>query len=376
MAFGKKNHVNLNPLSYNIMLLGESKVGKTSVIKEVCEKLVGDDGYIFLECGRERGADAIEGISYINCSEWSKEYDEANNDVGFYDVITDIIENKDTDYPNLKVVVIDTYDQLIDITEKEAIRLWNKKCDKNGDKAKKADSINGAWGGYGKGLEKVIDMMLSSISNLRKVGVSTIVIGHVKNKEIQDSITGESYTQITSDQTQKYFNAIKKELHFLGLAYIDREIIKARKNGKDTGKIQGETRKIKFRDDNYAIDSGSRFADIVPEINLNADEFIKALTDAIKAEQKKSGISMADAKKEQKKREAKEQEQIKKNKEQVARLEDMRAELLKIISENKSNVSMIKEVMTEVKSLGYDNPTEITKVEDAEQILAVVKDKI
>ena len=34
MAFGKKNHVNLNPLSYNIMLLGESKVGKEQPISE------------------------------------------------------------------------------------------------------------------------------------------------------------------------------------------------------------------------------------------------------------------------------------------------------------------------------------------------------
>ena len=373
MAFGKKNHVNLNPLSYNIMLLGESKVGKSTLIKQVCEKLVGEDGYLFLECGRERGADAIEGISYVNCSEWSKEYDEANNDVGFSDVVSDIIEHKDSDYPNLRVVVIDTYDQLIDITEKEAIRLWNKRCDKNGDKAKRADTINGAWGGYGKGLEKVIDMMLSAIAELRKVGVATIVIGHVKNKEIQDSITGESYTQITSDQTQKYFNAIKKELHFLGLAYIDREIIKARKNGKEVGKVQGETRKIKFRDDNYAIDSGSRFADIVPEINLDADEFIKALTDAIMAEQKKSGISLTEAKKEQKKREKAEAEQIKKNKDSVAKLDEYKKEIISAIKDNKDNIPAVKAIMGEVKTFGYDNPTQITKLEDAEQVLAVVK---
>ena len=38
MAFGKRNHVSLNPLNYNICLLGESKIGKTTVIKEFCEK--------------------------------------------------------------------------------------------------------------------------------------------------------------------------------------------------------------------------------------------------------------------------------------------------------------------------------------------------
>ena len=66
MGFGKRNHVKLDPLAYNILLLGESKIGKTTLIKEVCEKLAGEDGYLFLEIGQERGADAIENINYIN----------------------------------------------------------------------------------------------------------------------------------------------------------------------------------------------------------------------------------------------------------------------------------------------------------------------
>ena len=116
MAYGKKNHVNLNPLAYNIMLLGESKIGKTTLIKEVCEKLAGENGYLFIECGQERGADAIEGINHINCPSWEMdEYDELTNSHGFFDVCEDIIENKVSEYPELKVVVWDTYDQLITI---------------------------------------------------------------------------------------------------------------------------------------------------------------------------------------------------------------------------------------------------------------------
>ena len=103
--YGQKNHVKLDPLAYNICLLGESKVGKTTLIKEVCEKLAGSDGYMFLECGQERGADAIEGISYINCPEWQMDYDELTNSAGFEDVCDDIIDNKTTDYADLKVVI-------------------------------------------------------------------------------------------------------------------------------------------------------------------------------------------------------------------------------------------------------------------------------
>ena len=58
--FGKKNHVSLNPLDANICLLGTPKVGKTTLMKEVAEELVGSDGYLFLEMYRENGAKLIE----------------------------------------------------------------------------------------------------------------------------------------------------------------------------------------------------------------------------------------------------------------------------------------------------------------------------
>ena len=41
--FGRKNEIKIDPLAYNLALIGESGVGKTSVIKEYCEKLVGED---------------------------------------------------------------------------------------------------------------------------------------------------------------------------------------------------------------------------------------------------------------------------------------------------------------------------------------------
>ena len=115
--FGKKNEINLNPLAYNIGLLGESGVGKSTIIKEVCEKLAGDDGYISLDIGKEDGHKAISGIVTETVPDWAT----------FAEIVDDIVENKDSDYPNLQVVVIDTYDQLCDLAEKETIRLYNKK---------------------------------------------------------------------------------------------------------------------------------------------------------------------------------------------------------------------------------------------------------
>ena len=377
MAFGKKNSVNLDPLAYNICLLGESKVGKTTLIKEVCENLSGPEGYLFMECGPERGADAIEGINYINCPEWNMDYDDLTNSAGFADVCEDIIENKTTEYPDLKVVIWDTYDHLIEIAEAEAIRLFNKDCRDSGHPEKCVKTINGAFGGYGRGEKKAMELMFHMMSQLRNVGVATIVIGHVKTKDISDVVSGESYQILTSDQQQNYFNALKKNLHFLGLAYIDRNIVKE-KTGKGKGdvvnKVSGETRKIKFRDDSYAVDSGSRFADIVPEIDMNADEFVKALTDAILAEQSKSGVSVADAKKKQKKIADEEAKRVAKREEEAKEHKELESAIYDIVSwiqDNKSDMPKVKPILEACKNAGYSNPKEITDVEVAKEILAL-----
>lgn len=382
MAFGKKNHVNLNPLAYNIMLLGESKIGKTTLIKEVCEKLAGEDGYLFLECGQERGADAIEGIVHINCPEWSADYDEISNSVGFADVCDDIIENKTSEYPNLKTVVIDTYDQLIIIAEAEAIRLWNKECREQGHPEKCTKSINAAWGGFGKGEKKAMELMFNMIADLRRVGVSTIVIGHVKNKDVADVVSGETYQVLTSDQQQNYFNALKKNLHFLGLAYIDRQIVKEKSGKKNPvtnkekviNKVTEESRKIKFRDDSYAVDSGSRFADIVPEIDMNSDDFIQALTDAIANEQKKSGMSVDETKKEQDKiakAEAKRIAKAEKEGKTKKELEEVIGQIVDFFTANMKNREVTKPIMDKCKEMGYENPKMITDIEDAKTLLAL-----
>ena len=97
--FGKKNHVSINLLDYSTCLLGEAKVGKTTLIKEVCEKIAGEDGYLFLEFGDERGAAAIENINYENVESWWS--DEEEDIVGFADIVDDICENKITPQYNI-----------------------------------------------------------------------------------------------------------------------------------------------------------------------------------------------------------------------------------------------------------------------------------
>lgn len=377
MKFGRKNEIKIDPLAYNFMLIGESGIGKTTIIKEYCEKLAGEDGYIFLETGKEDGQDAINGINYITCDSWDDDYDETSNTMGFEAFIDDVVENKSTDWADLKVVVVDTLDELFfSLAEPEVIRMHNKE-----NPNKRVKSIRAAFGGFMAGEDKAIEIVQDKLWSLKKVGVSFIVIGHTKTRNQTDPITGEDYMQLTTNMSQRYFNALKTKVHFLGVASIDREIVKEKgKKNIVTGQVEtkgvvkNETRKITFRDDNYVVDSKSRFADIVPEIPLDSDALISAITDAIKAEQSKSGVSLEDAKKKQAKQEKElekrvaEQEKAAKSK---AAVDEVVSEIVSFFTENKSDIDKIKPVMAEIKKRGYSKPTEITDIEDAKAVFAL-----
>lgn len=376
MGYGKKNIIKIDPLSYNIGLIGESGIGKTTIIKEMCEKLVGEDGYRFLECGKEDGADGIDGINYLNCPEWSMDYDEYTNSIGFEDFVDDVVEHKSTEYPDLKTVVIDTYDQLIEIAKPEVIRMHNAEHPE-----KPVKSIKAAFGGYMSGEDKATEIVLDKLWELKSVGVHFIIIGHVKQRQQEDVVTGQTYTSLTTNMSMRDFNAIKTKLHFLGVASIDREIVQEKTGKKDDkkkdimkGVIAKESRKITFRDDSYSIDSKSRFADIVPECDFNVDSLIQALTDAIKAEASKGKKSIAELKKQQDAAAEKRAEQIaaveesnKKEKE----LNEIKAKIKDFCIANKGKAAVLKPLLALAKEKGYENPMAVDDINVAKEILAL-----
>ena len=92
-------------------------------------------------------------------------------------------------------------DGWIKLAELEAIRLWNKD-----HPDKRADCIDAAWNGFQKGQAKACELMFDIMVRLRKVGVSMVIIGHVKNRELTDIATGTTYQTLTSDVEKVYFN--------------------------------------------------------------------------------------------------------------------------------------------------------------------------
>lgn len=295
MAYGKKNVISADLSRVILGLLGEPGIGKTSTIYKMAEQEFGDEGYLLLDVGSEWGSEYINGVVAEQTETFKK----------FLDVTNDIIKNKKTEYPNLKVVICDTIDALFEIGEPYLVKLYNSEhmSDKN---FKPATTINAAEGGFMHGQDRLIEIVIEQIVKLRRAGVGFWYTGHVKRRSNDDAFSGETYDMITTNMSQRYFAAIRNKSHAIGIAYIDRTLTQQEvgkenpitKEKKTITRVVSESRKVKFRDDSYTADSKSRLADITEEVMLDADEILKALKDAINSA---NGVTPTETKKTTKK---------------------------------------------------------------------------
>ena len=281
MAYGKKNVISADLSRLIFGLLGEPGIGKSTTIYKMAEKEFGEDGYLLLDVGSEWGSEYINGVVAEQTETFKK----------FLEVTNDIIKNKETEYPHLKVVIIDTIDSLFEIGEPYLVKLYNN--EHMGEKNfKPAATINAAEGGFMHGQDRLIEIVINQLVKLRKAGVGFWYTGHVKRRSNDDAFSGESYDMITTNMSQRYFAAIRNKSHAIGIAYIDRTLTQ-QEVGKENPithekktitKIVSEARKVKFRDDSYTADSKSRLQYIQEEALLDADELLAALKDAIACE--------------------------------------------------------------------------------------------
>lgn len=349
MAYGKRNTISTDISKVIFGLLGEPGVGKTSTMFKMAEKEFGPEGYILLDVGSEWGTEYIEGVFAEQVETFKK----------FLDVTNDIIKNKETDYPNLKVVIIDTLDALFEIGEPYLIKLYNQENmgTKNFTPCK---TINQVEGGFMHGQDRLISIVVDQIVKLRKAGIGVWYTGHVKRRSNDDVFSGESYDQLTTNMSQRYFTAIKNKTHALGIAYIDRTLTQ-QEVGKENPithkketitKIVSESRKVKFRDDSYTADSKSRLEYIVDEVPLSEDEILKAIKNAIEEGKKHPFTANKETKAKKITKKAKEEtleEHVSVTDDEAKELRDMGAVLLNDDDELES---------TEVETAPWDDDDE------------------
>lgn len=363
----KKNIVRPDIFSYNIAIFGQQGVGKSTLAYNVCHKLLGDN-YVIFNCGKEDGIKALPDAIYYDCPTWD-EFDE---------IITEITEERTSsdDFKDLKVVVLDTIDEIFNMAEKKIIELSNKK-----NPAKRVTTINEAFSGFGAGLKKTEELVLDALWRLKSVGINIFVIGHTKNKTMVDVVNDGEYDILTSNLSNRYFTEIATKMDVIGICYVDRSIITEKTNRKDIkGKtieknvIANEARKICFRSDDFVTASKSRFPDIEGTIDLNADDFIKTIEDAIQKLIDKSTMSKEEIQKHYEKEEAEELKriaEIEASAKSQKELDSIVNEIVDFFAENKSNMEVIKPILTKCRELGYGNPKEISNIEDAKTILAM-----
>ena len=264
---------------YNYLINGVGGIGKTTTVAEIGQKLFGQNGYLHITVGKEPKPDHIGGLWNEVVDTW-EDLDE---------VIKEIVDYK-KDYPELRMVGIDSTDELYRLAEQEVVRLYNMSVKPE----KRTKSISGAFGGYQAGNNKAVDMVTDTIFKLNKVGVSIFFIGHSKQKTKEDTVTGVSYEIITSTLDNKYYNSIKDKVNLAGTAYIEREFVDVKtikdaftKGDKQVGTVASERRVVAFRDtDGTQIDTKSHFKYMASKVELDADKIIEEIKNAIKAQAK------------------------------------------------------------------------------------------
>ena len=276
-SFGQKNKVNRDLFAYNIMLLGESGVGKTSMMANVMKKFCSDDEYLILQVGKEEGCKTIDGLMWEQINTWKQ----------FTAFVDEVVKNRE-DWGSLKCVTIDTIDQLIDICTPHVIKLWNSSQMGKKDFVP-ALTLNQAWGGFGKADEYMMGLILDQIWKLKSVNVSVFIVGHTRRRENVDPVSGLTFSTMSAAISLKNFESIKTKMDVVAIAYVDREMISrdfgkaniVTKEQKTINEVTSEARKVAFRSSAYVLDSKSRFSDIVDEVVLDADAFVGAIQDAI-----------------------------------------------------------------------------------------------
>ena len=246
-----------------IYLRAVPKWGKTTLFKNVVlEKYNGDATKgLLIGIKDEIGYTLLDELQTTHCNTW-KELKELENW---------LIKEKGKEH-NIEFIAFDCVDELLPIAEKEVMRLSQIQT------GKPCDSINKAMGGYGKGQEKVKEILKEYFTTLYKAGFGIFCIAHTKMKTIVEKGKNEDegYNILTSNLANTYESIFADIFDCVLTGLIDRSV--------NDGKLECTERRLYFRG-TTAVEAGTRFSsNSVPEylvVDDDPKEFAKNFLETI-----------------------------------------------------------------------------------------------
>ena len=351
-----KSTNNINKL--RIYLRAVPKWGKTTLFRNiVLEKYNGDATKgLLIGIKDEIGYTLLDELQTTHCNTW-KELKELENW---------LIKEKGKEH-NIEFIAFDCVDELLPIAEKEVMRLSQIQT------GKPCDSINKAMGGYGKGQEKVKEILKEYFTTLYKAGFGIFCIAHTKMKTIVEKGKNEDegYNILTSNLANTYESIFADIFDCVLTGLIDRSV--------NDGKLEDTERRLYFRG-TTAVEAGTRFSsNSVPEylvVDDDPKEFAKNFLETIEDGMRNSATKPLN--KEQVKKEVeKEKKQAEKDLKQVQQEveEQEKAEEEQNIDELKAKLKSLMtttESKNKVKEFMKSNNVKSVKDLSAEQLKELI----
>ncbi|WP_145994505.1 AAA family ATPase, partial [Peptostreptococcus faecalis] len=237
----KKVAVDITQL--RIYIRGVKKWGKTDLCIRVGKSVAPNPGeFLYLGTGVESGDSLQNNLFSSHIQEW--------NDLK---ELMDWLTSEDEDAKKVKMICLDTVDELIPIVEKEVCESWERKS------RKPCSSINEAYGGFGRGQAEACSLIKKLFFDIHRMGIGIMVIGHTKLKTVIDKGNEgtEGYQILTSNLQGNYESVFSDIFDCVLTGVIDRDI--------QDGVATQDARKLYFRG-NTRVDAGCRFIeDSIPE---------------------------------------------------------------------------------------------------------------
>lgn len=350
----KRNKVKVDLTSYShYILMGEAKIGKTTTVYELAKQEYSLDEMLLISCGNEQGYKALPDIQYEEVLKFSKKEDSEGNR-GFVQVVDDLVKN----YKELgiKMVVIDTLDTLFDIGTEHVMEESRRQT------GKPSKSLNDCFGGYSRGRDRLLELIMNEIHKLDRLPVALFILGHTKYKGKKDTLTNNEYEQLTTNLRFDFYSPISNSAQMIVNLATERVI--------EDG-VQIDAKRYMYFTSNGLIDCGSRFEGLPEKLELSAENFMKAFKMGVENSLKKSEVkhNVEELRKEEKKEQELEVKQVQQEVEQQEKeeekvsLDELKSQLKdKLKDTNAKNI--VKEFMKEkgVKSVASLDAEQLTEV--------------